>query len=825
MRKSILLILVFLSANSFAQHKDKIARIDSVLTYLHQRQLFNGTVLLGENGKVLYKKAFGISNAETLAPLTTSSAFNLASVSKQFYTMMTMILKERGKLNYDEQVQKYIPSFPYNHITIRHLMNQTSGLQEYFEMAGANMNLLDTLTNQSLMELLAVKKPTLEFQPGEKWKYCNSNYTTLASVIEKVSGQTADKFFQQTIAGPLKLPNTYVYNLMLKSYPSSRVFGLQFEAGKPVPNDLLRFDGIVGDGNVYSSAEDLHKWDQALYTEKLVKKSTFAEAITAGKLNDGSDTGYGFGWFINEPGKKVSHTGGWVGFRTYIVRYLDKNQTIILLDNSSNFYARAAVENIWEAKPYKVPSTQLITNVKVIDGTGLGSYEASVRILDNRIHDIGKLTAFPNENVTDGKGKVLAPGFIDTHSHHDWQLPQNPSALAATNQGITTIVVGQDGGSVPIDTILTRLEKVPVAINLAAYTGHGWLRQQFIKDVRRKATKQEIDSMKALLSREMDKGSLGLSTGLEYEVAFYSTPQEVIDLAKVTAEKGGRYISHLRSEDLHLDNAIEEIIEIGRQAKIPVQISHFKIALHSKWGTAQKILNRLEQARLNGIDITADVYPYPMWSSTPRVLFPKKDFNNLASAEFATRELFDPVTSVMVNYPPNPQWEGKTVSEIGKINNESPALALMRIIRDSENKGASIVATSMSETDISSFLKWPHSNICSDGSIGGHPRGHGAFTRTLGRYVREQNLMPLETAIQKMTSLAAEHVGIRNRGQITPGYYADLVLFDPDTIIDNATITDSKALSSGIEAVWVNGKIVYQNQQAVPNYSGMFIKR
>ncbi len=825
MRKSILLLLVLVGTNSFAQHKDKIERIDSVLTYLHQRQLFNGTVLLGEKGKVLYKKAFGICNAETLAPLTTTSAFNLASVSKQFYTMMIMILKEQGKLNYDEAVQKYILGFPYSNITIRHLMNQTSGLQEYFEMADANMNLLDTLTNPALMELLAVKKPPLEFQPGEKWRYCNTNYTTLASVIEKISGTSADKFFQQTIAGPLKLPNTYVYNLTLKSYPASRVFGLQFEGGRPIPNDLLRFDGIVGDGNVYSSVEDLYKWDKALYTEKLIKKSTFAEAITAGKLNDGSDTEYGFGWFINEPGKKISHTGGWVGFGTYIVRYLEKNQTVILLDNSSNFYARAAVENIWEGKPYTPPSTHLITHVKVMDGTGLGAYDGSVRIVNNRIRDIGKLSAFPNESVTDGEGKMLAPGFIDTHSHHDWQLSQNPSALAATNQGITTIVVGQDGGSVPIDTILSRLEKVPVAINLATYTGHGWLRQQFLEDVRRKATATEVDSMKALLAHELDKGSLGLSTGLEYETAFYSTPEEVVSLAKVAAAKGGRYISHMRSEDLHLDEAIEEIIEIGRQANIPVQIAHFKIALRSKWGTGQKLLNRLEQARLSGVDITADVYPYTMWSSTPRVLFPKKDFNNKASAEFATRELFDPATSVMVNYSPNREWQGKTVTEIGKINNESPALALMRIIRESENKGAAIVATSMSETDISSFLKWPHSNLCSDGSIDGHPRGHGAFTRTLGRYVRDQKLMPLETAIQKMTSLAAEHVGIKYRGQITAGYYADLVLFDPETIRDNATITDPKALSTGIEAVWVNGKLVYQNQKAVPNYPGVFIKR
>jgi N-acyl-D-amino-acid deacylase len=228
-----------------------------------------------------------------------------------------------------------------------------------------------------------------------------------------------------------------------------------------------------------------------------------------------------------------------------------------------------------------------------------------------------------------------------------------------------------------------------------------------------------------------------------------------------------------------------------------------------------------------GINITADVYPYTMWNSTPRVLFPKKDFDNLASAEFATRELFDPAASVMVRYSPNRAWQGKTVTEIATLNNESPAQGLLRIIRESAapGQGATIVAKSMSETDISNFIKWPYSSICTDGTMSGHPRGHGAFTRVLGRYVREQKLMPLETAIQKMTSLAAENAGIKNRGVIAPGYFADLVLFDPETIIDNATIENPTALSTGVHHVWVNGKLVYNDMKAVPNFSGRFVKR
>lgn len=826
--KNLCFVLLFFPFISFSQHTKKITRIDSVLTYLHQRQLFNGTVLIGENGKVLYKKAFGIANPESKTPLTTASSFNLASVSKQFYTMMIMILKDQGKLQYDDAVQKSLPLFPYPGITIRHLMNQTSGLPEYFDIAQGDMNLLDTLTNQSMLELLAAKKPPLVFQPGEKWQYSNTNYTTLASVLEKISGITAEKFFQQYIAGPLKMTNSYVYHLKMKAYPPSRVFGLRYEGGKPVLNDLVRFDGIVGDGNIYSSIEDLYKWDQALYTDKILKKSTFQEAIIPGKLNNGENTTYGFGWGIIEPGKTVAHTGGWVGFGTIIVRYIDKNQTMIVLDNSSNFRAQNLVRNIWEDKPVMLPVTHLITHVNIIDGTGLPAFAGSVRIVNDRIHDIGMLEPFPNENVTDGKGKTLAPGFIDSHSHHDWGLARNPSGIAVTSQGITTIVVGQDGGSNPIDSIVLSMKKIPVSVNVATYTGHAWLRERFMKEgVYKKATLQEIDSMKAMLTREMGKGSLGLSTGLEYEEAFYSNRDEVVDLARTAASSGGRYISHIRSEDLNLEEAIDEIIDIGRLAKIPVQITHVKIAMRSKWGTSSSMLRKLQQARLEGINITADVYPYTMWNSTPRVLFPKKDFTNLASAGFATRELFDPAASVMVRYTPNISWQGKTVSEIAALNNETPAQGLLRIIRESAEtgQGATIVATSMSETDISNFIKWPYSSICTDGTMSGHPRGHGAFTRVLGRYVREQKLMPLETAIQKMTSLAAENAGIKNRGVIAPGYFADLVLFDPATVIDNATIINPTALSTGVHQVWVNGKLVYSEQQSVSGFPGRFVSR
>lgn len=825
MRKFFFLSLIILSIAANAQWKNKINTIDSVATYLYQHHLFNGTILLAEKGKVIYKKAFGIAGANG-KPLTVSSAFNLASVSKQFFTMMTMILKEQGKLQYDDAVQKYLPSFPYPQITLRNLMNHTSGLPEYFDIAERNLGLLDTLDNESMLALLAAKKPELVFAPGEKFQYCNTNFTTLASVIATVSGMSCDKFFDEKIVKPLNLKNTYIYNIKMKNYPESRVFGFHYEGQKPVPDDLLRVDGIVGDGNVYSSAEDLYKWDQALYTEKLVKKTTFLEAITPAKLNNDSLSDYGFGWFIEKPGVEVAHSGGWVAFGTYIDRFITTNQTYILLDNSANYHARRIIKNILLEKPYILPQTQLITNVQLIDGTGIAARKSSVRIIDNKISDIGNLVPFPGEAVVDGHGLTLAPGFIDSHSHHDWNLDKNPDAIAVTNQGITTIVVGQDGGSDPVDTIKTMIKDHPVSINIATYTGHASLREKVMQQtVLRPADTTEIDAMKKILVDDIQKGSFGLSTGLEYEEAFYSTREEVIELAKATAAAGGRYISHIRSEDINLETSLEEIINIGREAKLPVQISHFKIAMRSKWGNANKLLARLEAARAEGIDITADCYPYTMWSSTPRVLFPKKDFTNPASALYATEELFDPSASVMTHFPANKNYEGKTVTEIGTMNNESPSQALMRIIKESEEKGAGIAGASMSDEDVVSFLKWNYTNVCSDGSGGGHPRGYGAFTRVLGRYVREKKIMPLETAIYKMTGLTAEHLGITDRGLIMPHYYADLVLFDPATVIDNSAFTDSKALSSGIEMVWVNGKLVYQRQQPTHEHPGMFVAR
>ena len=484
----------------------------------------------------------------------------------------------------------------------------------------------------------------------------------------------------------------------------------------------------------------------------------------------------------------------------------------------------------------KQTPTTLIEHVWIVDGTGSPAIKGSVRISGNQILSIGNLKPIAGETVIDGKGQYLSPGFIDSHSHHFGSLKKEPTGVAMTNQGITTIIIGQDGDSHPMDSLTVFFQQNNIAVNVASYTGHSSVREKIMgeNDVFRKSSLEELEQMKKYLANDLQKGSLGLSTGLEYESAFYSSKEEVLALAQLTAKYNGRYMSHIRSEDIQLNEAIDEIIDIGKTTGMPVKLSHIKIANKDDWGKAGLIIKKLELARKQGVDITADVYPYTFWNSTLRVLFPDKGFTNLKSAELAVNKLFDATQSVLVRFAPQPAYAGKTIAAIAKERNESEAVTLMNLIQiaadyKKANPNASgieaLAGKSMNDEDVAEFLKWNQSNICSDGAAGGHPRGYGAFTRVLGKYVRAENTLSLSEAIHKMTGLTAEHVGLKQRGKIAKGYFADLVLFDPSTVNDNATIKNGKALSSGINRVWVNGKMVYHQQQATGELPGILIKR
>ncbi|GAB5413524.1 MAG: D-aminoacylase [Congregibacter sp.] len=476
----------------------------------------------------------------------------------------------------------------------------------------------------------------------------------------------------------------------------------------------------------------------------------------------------------------------------------------------------------------------LIVNARIVDGLGSPIRDGAVRISGDSIIEVGELTPLAKETVIDAKGLVLAPGFIDTHSHHDEGLKHHLDGLPLLTQGITTTVFGQDGfHQLPLKTFLEGFEAEPSTVNIASYVGHNTLREAVMQEnSNRVASAAEVSAMRKLLLEELTAGAFGLSTGLEYEPGIYSTSGEVITLAKATASHGGRYISHMRSEDRFLWEAVDEILEIGRQSQMPVQISHMKLAAKSLWGDADKLLRILDAARADGIDVTADVYPYEYWQSTMWVLLPDRNADNREEIRYVLDELTPADGIIFTHFAANPDYVNKSVAEIAALRGVDEVTAFSDLLKESAaweqahpgETGESIMGRSMSEKDIEAFLQWPHTNICSDGGFTGHPRGHGAFPRVLARYVRDKPSLSLSDAVEAMTSRAAAHLGITDRGRIVPGAKADLVLFDPELIQDNAGIRDGQVLSSGIVKVWVNGELTLADGKATDARPGRVLR-
>jgi N-acyl-D-amino-acid deacylase len=480
-----------------------------------------------------------------------------------------------------------------------------------------------------------------------------------------------------------------------------------------------------------------------------------------------------------------------------------------------------------------VPTGVVIVNARVIDGSGGPSREVNVRIVGERIGTVGNFEPGAKDTLVDANGLVLAPGFIDAHSHHDDGLFEQPGALAAVSQGITTIVAGQDGDQqYPLAEYFSSLETSPAAINVASYIGHGTLRDLVMgEDYKRPATPQELAQMVALLHTEMEAGALGLGSGLEYDPGSFSAPEELVELARVAASHEGRYISHIRSEDQYFWEAIDEVINIGREAQIPVQVSHIKLAMTRWWGQAARLTSKLDEARASGVDISADIYPYRAWNSGfswLRTLFPDRDLDRRDGAEYILNDMLSPEGILLPSYLPEPAYNGLTIAEIAEIRGTDPETTLMELLKaDIELGGKSpMLGFAMDESDIESIMAWPHTVIGSDGDLAGpHPRGFGAFTRFLGHYIRERNVVSLEQGIRKMTSLSAQLVGIAERGSIRVGHYADLVLFDPEKVIDRATPETPHVPSIGIEKVWVNGQLVFEDGQITGKRPGKPIRR
>ncbi|HXQ69276.1 MAG TPA: D-aminoacylase [Pyrinomonadaceae bacterium] len=472
--------------------------------------------------------------------------------------------------------------------------------------------------------------------------------------------------------------------------------------------------------------------------------------------------------------------------------------------------------------------TIAIVGATLIDGSGRGAITDSVVLLkDDKIVATGKRNQIQipsGARVIDAAGLVVAPGFIDAHNHSDRGFSSDPSAVSQVSQGITTVVVGQDGGSpFPVGEFLQELDRKPIALNVLTFVGHATVRERVMgEDTDRLARTEEIEKMRQLVEQAMREGAMGLSSGLEYETGKPASTEEVVALAKVAGAHGGIYISHIRDEADNSFEALAEALQIGKEARIPVQISHIKLGTLKVWGKAKQVVELINKARSRGQDVTADCYPYDAWSSTIRVLIPSGRHDDPIDVARGLADVGGPANITIVSCRAHPEYEFKTMAQISKEEKTSPVELYMKIVRDG---GAGVVCHSMKDADIQMFYRQPWVMVSSDGGIGSrHPRGAGTYPRVLGRYVRELRWLSLPEAIRKMTSFPAARFKLHDRGLIRPGFKADLVLIDPVRVIDRATFKDPQLVADGVKRVFVNGIEVWNEGKATGERPGQALR-
>jgi N-acyl-D-amino-acid deacylase len=480
----------------------------------------------------------------------------------------------------------------------------------------------------------------------------------------------------------------------------------------------------------------------------------------------------------------------------------------------------------------------LIRNGRVIDGTGNPWVRADIGIREGHIAGIGKLEGSA-ARVIDAGDRVVAPGFIDAHSHAADSLTRESLRAAAPliAQGVTTIVVNPDGGG-PIDLAEqgSRLEAGGVGVNVAQLIGHGSLRLEVMGEQPRAPTAAELDRMRELVRRAMDEGAFGLSSGLFYIPGRFATTEEVVALARIAAERGGVYASHLRDEadyNVGVVAALEEFMQITERARLRGIVTHMKVLGPDNWGKARALVERIDAARARGVEIFADQYPWDASSTTlGAALLPDGPTGTPAEdAKTATdnlRRRGGPASIRIAFHAADRSLEGKSLEEIARARHVTPVAAALDIVA---RGNASIVSHNMSEEDIETIMRQPYTMTSSDGDLvepgAGvpHPRNNGSHARKLARYVRERGTIGLEFAIRAATSLPALVFGLKDRGTIREGAWADLVILDPDLVQDRATYADPHQLATGAAYVFVNGVMAMDEGRLTGARAGKVLRR
>jgi N-acyl-D-aspartate/D-glutamate deacylase len=497
----------------------------------------------------------------------------------------------------------------------------------------------------------------------------------------------------------------------------------------------------------------------------------------------------------------------------------------------------------------------LILNGTIVDGTGELAYAGDIAIVDGEIVKIGELAGASAERVIDADGMVVAPGFVDLHNHADRNVRANPDVANYLHQGVTTILTGNCGNSpVNVDEYFRSVTDTGIALNLGLLIGHNAVRAEVMGNDDRPPSVAEQEKMNALVKAAMDAGVFGMSTGLIYLPGTYSDTEEVVSMARVVAEEGGIYASHIRNEFDLIVEAIEEAIAIGREAELPVQISHFKVADNTMWGESTTTLGLVEAARAEGIDVTIDQYPYTAGSTGLANVLPtwaragsKEDFQarlddpairarikaDTIDKLYGARAAGDLSRITIASFPSHPEYAGKTMAEVTVMNGREPTIengaeVALEILYDG---GGSAIYHMMVEEDVRRIMRAPFTSIASDGSAVSynknvpHLRNYGTFPRVLARYVRESGVLSLEEAVLKMSGMPASRIGLSTRGRLAEGMIADVVIFDPDTVLDNDDWSNPHQYATGFNYVLVGGVPVIDSGERTSAFPGKVLKR
>ena len=456
-----------------------------------------------------------------------------------------------------------------------------------------------------------------------------------------------------------------------------------------------------------------------------------------------------------------------------------------------------------------------------MDGAGNPWVRSDIGIAGDRIVAMGQLDASSAARVIDARDLVVAPGFIDVHSHAGEGLgnPALRQAQPIVAQGVTTVVINPDGGGpVNLAEQRTAFERGGIGLNAAPLIGHGAVRTAVLGRANRVPTADELDRMIALVTEAMHEGAFGLSSGLFYVPGSYAKTEEVIALARAVAPFGGVYTSHIRDEadySVGVEAAVQEVIRIAEEANVRGVVTHMKALGRDNWGKSAVLLKRIDEARARGIQVFADQYPYDASSTSLRAALAPNGVDPTEPVVADNLRRRGGPDSIMIAFcKRDPSIQGKRLSEIAQSRGVAPVQAAIDIINGGD---ASIVSFNMSEADIEAIMREPYTMASSDGGlvpVGAghpHPRDYGAFARRLAVYVRDRKIVSLEFAVRSMTSLPAEVFGIRDRGVLRPGAFADIAIFDPASIRDTATYADPQQLATGVPTVIVNGVIVREN--------------